>query len=41
MNLLLDTHLLLWSAFAVERIPQATVRRARLVRTRVVPWSVL
>ena len=27
MNLLLDTHLLLWSAFAVERIPQATVRR--------------
>lgn len=27
MNLLLDTHLLLWSAFAAERIPVATARR--------------
>ena len=27
MNLLLDTHLLLWSAFAAERIAPATAKR--------------
>ena len=27
MNLLLDTHLLLWSAFAADRIAPATARR--------------